>query len=237
VIRIGVLLVLFVVGRANAQGLTVGGLDQDRLTAVYSEALGFIAPRIVEPVSVPRLAVWGLQGLTALDPDLRIVATDSRLKLLRQTEIVLDVAAPKDENPASWGKVATALTAASLPVSAAVRRAGTQGVIQNFFGQMFSQIDSYSRYVPPVEATEERVKRAGRAGLGMTVGQRGVLIEVKSVVRDSPAAIAGIRPGDILASIDGQRTQTQAATNEKARPTRKSGRSARERSARSFHRL
>jgi carboxyl-terminal processing protease len=35
------------------------------------------------------------------------------------------------------------------------------------------------------------------------------LIEVQSVVRDSPAAIAGIRPGDILAAVDGQRTQDQ----------------------------
>ena len=29
------------------------------------------------------------------------------------------------------------------------------------------------------------------------------------MVRDSPAAIAGIRPGDILAAVDGQRTQDQ----------------------------
>jgi carboxyl-terminal processing protease len=209
VIRIGVLLVLFVIGRANAQILVAGGLDQDRLIAVYSEALGFIAPRIIDPVPVPRLTVWGLQGLTALDPDLRIVATDTRLRLLRLTDIVLDVAAPKDEDPASWAKVAAALTAACLPVSASVRRAGTQGIIQNFFGQMFSQLDPYSRYVPPVEANEDRANRAGRAGLGLTVGQRGALIEVRSVVRDSPAAIAGIRPGDILASIDGQRTQNQ----------------------------
>jgi len=38
---------------------------------------------------------------------------------------------------------------------------------------------------------------------------RGPLIEVRSVIRDSPAAIAGIRPGDILSAIDGQRTLDQ----------------------------
>ncbi len=229
VMRIGVLLVLFVIGRGQADTLTGGGFDQDRLIAVYSEALTFIAPRILDPVPVPLLTVWGLQGLTALDPSLRVVATDARLQLVRQGEILLDIQAPKDDASDSWAKAAVALTAASLPVSAPVRRAGTQGIIEGFFNQLFSRLDPYSRYVPPVEAGEDRARRAGRAGLGLTLGQknagqpsggqktrghvraseRGTLIEVLSVVRDSPAAIAGIRPNDILIAVDGQQTLDQ----------------------------
>jgi carboxyl-terminal processing protease len=205
--RISVLLVLFVIGRAHAE--TLGHFDRARLTAVYSDALTFIAPRILDPIPVPLLTVWGLQGLPALDPSLRIVATETRLQLLRQTEMVLDLATPKDESPSSWAEVAAALTAASVPVSAPVRRAGTQAVIQGFFDQMFSRLDPYSRYVPRVEASEDRARRAGRAGLGLTLGQRGALIVMRSVVRDSPAAIAGIKPGDILAAVDGQRTVDQ----------------------------
>ena len=208
-IRISLLLVLFVIGRAQAQPLVASGFDQDRLTTVYTEALTFIAPRILEPVSVPRLTVWGLEGLTALDPNLRVVATDARLQLFRLNQVVLDVATPKDEAPAAWARTAAVLTAASFPVSAQVRHAGAQGVIQGFFDQLFSRLDPYSRYVPPVEAGEDRARRAGRAGLGLTVGQRGALIEVRSVIRDSPAAIAGIRPNDILAAIDEQRTRDQ----------------------------
>jgi carboxyl-terminal processing protease len=219
VIRISVLLVLFVIGRAQAEALTPdagtsGGFDQARLTAIYSDALTFIAPRILEPVPVPLLTVWGLQGLNALDPGLRLIVTEAKLQLLRQNDVVLDLETPKDATPASWATAAAALTAASLPVSARVRRAGTQAIIQSFFDQMFSRLDPYSRYVPPVEASEDRARRAGRAGLGLTLGQvsggrRGALIEVRSVVRDSPAAIAGIRPGDILDAVDGQRTQDQ----------------------------
>jgi carboxyl-terminal processing protease len=122
---------------------------------------------------------------------------------------VVDIQAPKDEAPASWARVASVLTAASLPVSAPVRRAGTQGLIQGFFDQMFSRLDPYSRYVPPAEASEDRARRAGRAGLGLTLNRRGALIEVRSVVRDSPGAIAGIRPGDVVVAVDGQRTQDQ----------------------------
>jgi carboxyl-terminal processing protease len=209
VIRISVLLVLFVMARAQAEAVAGGGFETARLTAVYSDALTFIAPRILDPVPVPQLTVWGLQGLTTLDPNLRVEAKDARLQLFRRDQLVLDVAAPKDEAPASWAAVAAALTAASVPVSAPVRRAGNQGVIQGFFDEMFSHLDPYSRYVPPAEAGVDRARRAGRAGLGITVGQRGALIEVHAVVRDSPAAIAGIRPGDILAAIDDQRTQDQ----------------------------
>jgi carboxyl-terminal processing protease len=209
VIRISVLLMLFVIGRAQAETLAGGGFDLGRLTAVYSDALTFIAPRILDPIPVPQLTVWGLQGLTALDPAMQVVAKDSRLQLFRQDQIVLDVLAPKDEAPASWAKAAAALTLASFPVSTPIRRAGIQGVIQGFFDEMFSRLDPYSRYVPPVEAGEDRARRAGRAGLGLAVGQRGQLIEVRSVVRDSPAAIVGLRPGDILVAIDGQRTQDQ----------------------------
>jgi carboxyl-terminal processing protease len=74
---------------------------------------------------------------------------------------------------------------------------------------MFSRLDPYSRYVPPQEAGKDRENRAGKAGLGLAVGLHGSQIEVRSVARESPAAIAGIHPGDILVSVDGQRLDGQ----------------------------
>jgi carboxyl-terminal processing protease len=207
--RFRVLLLLFIVARAHAETLPHGGLDVARITSVYSDALTFIAPRILEPIPVPQLTVWGLEGLTALDPNLLIVAKDKRVRLLYGDRTMLDVPLPTDVAPASWARTAAAFTAASFPVSAPVRRAGTQGIIQVFFDEMFSRLDPYSRYVPPLAADLERGRRAGRAGLGLVVGQRGSLIDVRSVIRDSPAANAGIRPGDILAAVDDQRTLDQ----------------------------
>ena len=207
--RIGALLVLFVIGRAQAELPPGGVFDQGRVAAVYSDALSFIAPRILDPVAVPQLTLWGLQGLSTLDPGMHVAATEERLRLFRQDQLVLDIAAPNDEAPATWANAASALTSAAFVVSAPVRRTGAQAVVQGFFNEMFSRLDPYSRYVPPIEAGEDRARRGGRAGLGLAVGLRGALIEVRSVVRDSPAAIAGIRPGDILSAIDGQRTQDQ----------------------------
>ena len=208
-IRVGVVLALLVIGRAQAEVTAAGGSDPGRLRTVYSDALSFIAPRILEPVPVGHLTAWGLQGLTAIDPNLRVVATDDRLELFDQRRMVFAVAAPKDAAPDSWGVAAARLTEASFVVSEPVRQAGLHAVTQGFFDQMFSHLDPYSRYVPPLEADHDRARRRGTAGLGLAVQQHGPSIEVRSVVRDSPAALAGIRPGDVVAAVDEQRTLNQ----------------------------
>ena len=74
------------------------------MTAVYAEALTFMAPRILDQVSVPQLTVWGLQGLTTLDPALRIGIRDLHLQLFRRDETVLDTPAPRDDTPTGLGE-------------------------------------------------------------------------------------------------------------------------------------
>lgn len=224
-IRAVSLLLLFFAGPVWAEPAGLRELDTERLLSVYAEALTFVAPRTLEPLSVPRLALFGLQGLTSLDPALQVTSNEGRLRLSRRGQVLADLPEPREVPPeaqrdpdrgpsrdpaaAAWARSAASLTESAYAQSPALRRAGTQGVIQCFFDEMFSHVDSYSRYVPPIEAGADRATRAGKAGLGLVVGQRGRLIEVRSVVRDSPAAIAGIKPGEILFAIDGQRTEDQ----------------------------
>lgn len=208
--RLGLLLILLLIGHARADPSSgFAGLDLNRLSAVYTEALGFVAPRILDPVPISQLTVWGLRGLTSIDPALRIEREDARVRLIRQGHMVAERLVPTAELPAPWARLAVEVTAAGYEVSLPLRRAGTQGLIESFFDEMFSHIDIYSRYVPPVEAGADRASRAGRAGLGIEVAARGAQTAVRAVVRDSPAAIAGIRPGDVLVAVDGQRTADQ----------------------------
>lgn len=207
--RLGLLLLVILVSQARAETISYGGFNFERLTAVYTEALGFIAPRILDPVPISQLTVWGLRGLTSLDPALQIESANAHLRLLRRGQMVTERPAPNGEAAGPWARAAVELTAAGYQVSLPLRRAGAQGLIQCFFDEMFSHIDIYSRYVPPVEAGADRASRAGRAGLGLEVAARGALTEIHGVVRDSPAAIAGVRTGDLLVAIDGQRTMDQ----------------------------
>jgi carboxyl-terminal processing protease len=179
------------------------------MTAVYAEALAFIAPRILEPVAVSQLTIWGLQGLSALDPEISLTVRDGNLLIMRHGLALAPLPLPNDAEPAAWARMAVQATLVLYPVSFPLRRAGAQGIIQGFFDEMFSHIDPYSRYIPPAEAGEDRASRGGRAGLGLTVVKRGRAIVVGAVVRDSPASIAGIKPVDVLAAVDGQRTVDQ----------------------------
>ena len=79
-IRVGVLLFLLIMARANAETINAG-FDPRLATDVYTTALAFMAPRTLEPVGVAQLTLWGLRGLTAVDPDLRTDLRDGRLRL------------------------------------------------------------------------------------------------------------------------------------------------------------
>jgi len=207
--RLGFLFVVLLIGSAKADPSLYPGLNVDRLSAVYAEALGFIAPRILEPVPISQLTIWGLHSLTVLDPTLRIDQVDQRLRLSQRGQVLVERATPKEEIPAPWARLAVEVTIVGYQVSLPLRQAGTQALIQGFFDDLFSHIDLYSRYVPPYEAGADRANRAGRGGVGIEVAAKGTQTEIRSVVRDSPASMAGIRAGDILIAIDGQRTTDQ----------------------------
>lgn len=68
--------------------------------------------------------------------------------------------------------------------------------------------DPYTIYLPPDDANYFGEDISGNfGGVGMEVGIRNGVITVISPLPDTPAANAGILPGDIIAKIDGVSTQ------------------------------
>jgi carboxyl-terminal processing protease len=208
---LGVLLVVQC-GMHPSHAQPVNGFDAQIATSVYTAALSFMAPRIVDPEPVSRLAQWGLQGITALDPAMTIGQRDGKLRLMSRDNAVFEIAAPKDEAIANWVPAAVALTKAAADASPAVRRAGTVRIVQAFFDELFNHIDPYSRYIPPSEAGEDREQRSGRAGIGISLAQRGAAVVVTEVIRDGPAATAGVRPGDTIVAIEREAVRGLGAT-------------------------
>ena len=52
------------------------GFNADALAGVQTEAIDFVVPRALETVTARDLAIWGLDGLTAIDPALTVTAGD-----------------------------------------------------------------------------------------------------------------------------------------------------------------
>jgi carboxyl-terminal processing protease len=208
VIRIGILLSLLLTAPARAQTLAASGAFDPRLAAsVYAAALAFMAPRTLEPVAVSQLTEWGLHGLTALDPDIGTEPRDGYLRLTARDRPILVRPAPAEADINGWAGAATDLAAAAASISPHVRRAGTQGIVQSFFDELFNHLDPYSRYVPPGEAGEDRERRSGQAGAGLVIVRRGDVVAVAEAISDGPGAIAGIRPGDAILAVNGQPTR------------------------------
>ncbi len=211
-IRVGALFVLLLVVPAEAQlGTASPAFDAAVVGNVYATALTFMAPRTLEPVPVPQLTIWGLRGLTALDPALVCELRDGRLRLAARGRVVALLPSPPDADIAGWAAIAAQLALAAAQSSPLVLRAGSQGVIQSFFDELFNHLDPYSRYVPPGDASEDRERRIGHAGAGLRLIRRGSAIVVVEAVADGPAALAGVRPGDVILAVDGETTQGKDA--------------------------
>ena len=210
--RIGALLFLLLIAPAHAQPVAVAGFDPHLVTNVYATALAFMAPRTLEPIAVSQLTIWGLHGLTALDPDLTAELQGGQLRLTTRDHILATRPPPGDNDVNGWAAAATEFASAAVAVSWPVRRAGTQGIVQSFFDELFNHLDPYSRYVPPRDAGEDRERRSGQAGAGLRLIQRGPVIVIAEVIADGPGALAGIRPGDVIVAVDGEATRGKDAS-------------------------
>ena len=207
------LLLLGVPARAEPVATAPLGWDPRLAAQVYITALTFMAPRTLEPVALAQFTLWGLRGLTALDPALSVEARDGQLVLSAGGRVLSTVPAPGPANdrPGSWADVTIALTTAAWNASPAVRKAGTTGILRGYFDELFNHLDPYSRYVAPLEAGDDRARRSGLAGAGITLARRGNAVVIQSIVADSPAALADLHVGDRIVSVDDQPVQREDA--------------------------
>jgi carboxyl-terminal processing protease len=174
---------------------------------VMSAALGVVAPRVLEPVPIPRLALGAMNGLAALDTDLQPDLQDGALRLLGAGGVLFVCTSPRPDDVAGWGEAIAQLVNAAWRSSALVRAAGTQGVVAAMLNELTSHLGPYARYAPPAEAEAERARRAGAGGIGATLADRHGEIILATVRPHGPAEIAGALGGDLLLAIDGTSTE------------------------------
>ncbi|MDD5585300.1 MAG: S41 family peptidase, partial [Candidatus Omnitrophica bacterium] len=73
---------------------------------------------------------------------------------------------------------------------------------------LLASLDSYSEFLSPDEYRELLVDTEGKfGGLGIEITIRDTLLTIVSPIEDTPAWIAGLKPGDIIVKIDGKVTK------------------------------
>jgi carboxyl-terminal processing protease len=169
-----------------------------------------VLDRHLEAVAPADLLLWSLRGLGALDPALVPELRGQDLRLLAQGGLLAAQrlpAFPARASPANLAPTLADLLVALLEPawawSAAVRRAGAEGLLRSAFEELFNHLDPYSRYVTPAESEAARERRVGQAGLGLRLAASGRNVVLGAVTPGGPAAQAGLRAGDRLIAIDG----------------------------------
>ncbi len=193
--------------QAHAQG--ENAFARDLAGSVFETALTIMTDRYIEPVSFPDLSLWGLRGLTAIDSSLRPEYSNGTLRLLQGREI-LTTLRPEGGSAVAWGTSVAKVMETAWGASPRVRQAGSAQVVQVFFDEMFTHLDPYSRYAGPDQARQARSRRTGDGGIGALLGRGRSGVVIASIIADSPAALAGLRRGDRVLSVDGRSTTRQS---------------------------
>ena len=69
---------------------------------------------------------------------------------------------------------------------------------------LMSSLDKYSSYLDDQEYRDFQLESRGEIeGIGLELVDSGGVIEVRSILENSPAERVGIKPGDIIAEVDG----------------------------------
>ncbi|WP_419730345.1 S41 family peptidase [Lichenicola sp.] len=210
-------------------------LDQTLVAGVIETALTVLQPRTLEPHTARQLTIWGLNGLTAIDPGLTVEDTASPsgdspvaatpgtrtavpapvpapgpVRLATPQGTLFSEAAPAADDSAGWARLAAGMTEAAWSSSSLIRQAGQQGVLQSFFDELCNHLDPYSRYVAPAPANTERAARSGgTASAGITLARFGRTMVVAAVNANGPAWSAGITVGGRLVAVDGHPVRGQ----------------------------
>ena len=193
------------------------GVARDVLVA----ALGFLAPRTLDPHSAREFCIWGLDGLTAIDPTIAVTdnpAEDHDKQHIPETLIITQGQTPlfkrtfpADGNRSGWADLVTAAMQAAWDHSSTIRDAGADALLQGFFDELFNHMDPYSRYLGPAPAIADRTKRTGQSGtIGLTLGAKGHAIVVTAVNANGPAWEAGVDTGQRLIAVNGRTTHGQS---------------------------
>jgi carboxyl-terminal processing protease len=97
----------------------------------------------------------------------------------------------------------------SLTRSNYVEPVDNKTLLEGAYDGMSDALDAFSYYVPASERAAYRAEQAsGAVGPGIVVARRGGFPFVIGALPGSPAEKAGVRPGDLIDTIDGKNVRT-----------------------------
>ncbi len=173
---------------------------------VILQAYRAIGDRHVNEPDFRKLSLATYKGFAASDPTLSLQENDRTVTLMRDGHDVISRPAPADPaDGRAWGGMMAELFAASIDASPVLQQTDRGTLIKGAMVATTKQLDKNTRYADPDEARDNRFQRDGGGGIGITVERTDdKKILIRAVQDASPAAKAGVRPGDQILAVDGE---------------------------------
>jgi carboxyl-terminal processing protease len=166
-----------------------------------------IDERYIEPLKMSDVALSGMAAISKLDPELEVAREGNAITLARGGRSVAHFDVPAGQSPMVWAEMTARVVEAARRESESIGRTDVERIYEVVFDGALSHLDRFSRYAPASLARLQRGQRDGFGGIGVTVAHEDGIFRFDQVTLDSPAAKAGIVPGDILLGIAGQPVQ------------------------------
>jgi carboxyl-terminal processing protease len=89
-----------------------------------------------------------------------------------------------------------------------------QTLIENALNGMLTGLDPHSAYMTEPQWHDMQSETSGRfGGIGLEITEAGGLLQVVSPIDGTPAAAAGLKPGDLITAVDGKSVEGLSLTD------------------------
>lgn len=190
----------------NSEDLAFKAMTKEMFRAVLSDVQSIYLD--VEDIS--DLTLDGLDALSALDPAITIVETDSEIRVESNGVLVTQTAIAPEDDIEAWAASASELTASMRKSSQSIRSKSQDVLFQRVFSTIADRLDRYSRYAGPEDAQTNREGREGFGGIGVTIEEHPDGVTIVTVDVNRPAAAAGLLVADRIVAVDGKSISDQS---------------------------
>ena len=173
---------------------------------VFDAGFSYIQDIYIRERDIGELVLIGLNGLRRIDPALAAVRQDRNgpISLVVSGEVVLAENMDAAADAATWARLAGRMVTAGQSRSEHLRAASAEEIYTAVFESVANQLDPYTRYSSAEVAREERAKREGFGGIGVSLKPHADGAVIAVVKPDQPAAEAGLLPEDRIISVAGE---------------------------------
>ncbi len=185
------------------QGASASGSE------LFGEAYADIAQYYIDPVTPEALALAGLRKLSSLDPNFAVEIAAGEV-ILRERGSERRLPAPPPHDAAAWGALTDTALKVGRELSPSMAGLATDRLRETVIDGSLTILDRFSHYAAPAAALERRAARDGFGGIGVSLDAFDDQARIIEVIADTPAAVAGLRPHDRIAAIDGLATNAMS---------------------------